>query len=225
MTIIIQWLAHSAFKIKFDNIVLYVDPRYMKKFKSEVECFFTKPDKADIILFSHHHADHCYPSSFSKMGTSKTVFVGPEGCKERIGTKLNILKAGTGMNVNGIGIKAVEAYNLKRKRSTGNLWHPKGLGIGYLIKNNESVIYHAGDTELIPEMHELGKVDVALLPIDGKFCMNIEEAITATKLINPRFVIPMHNHESDPQIFKKKLESQSTIKAKALTHGEIFQLG
>ena len=224
MSISIRWLAHAAFQIKTENKTIYIDPRYMKKFAKDVGFFFEKPDKADIILFTHHHADHCYPSSITKMRTSDTVFIGPERCSERIGKRLKIIKAGEEMQIDGVHIKAVDAYNIKRRRASGNLWHPQGLGVGFLIKLEGKTIYHAGDTECIAEMKQFGPVDVALLPIGGKFTMSIDEAIQAAKIIKPKIVIPMHNHESDPKIFKKKLELCSDIQVMALERGDLYKM-
>lgn len=65
---------------------------------------------------------------------------------------------------------------------------------------------------------------MALLPIGQKFTMGIDEAIEAAKVINPKIVIPMHNHETDPKEFKKKLEVCSDIKVIALKIGEIYQV-
>ena len=60
------------------------------------------------------------------------------------------------------------------------------------------VIYHAGDTDVIPEMQKLtgykqqGKEFVALLPIGGRFTMSVEEATEVAKIIKPTLAIPMH---------------------------------
>jgi len=224
MGVNIQWLAHAAFKIKTIEKIIYIDPRCMKKFKSKIGEFFEKPDKANLILFTHHHADHCYPSSFSKMITSNTIFIGPEKCSEKIGNIIKIVAAGNVLNIDNVRIKVVEAYNIKRHRNSGNLWHPKGLGVGFLICIDRTVIYHAGDTECIPEMKAFGPIDLALLPLDGKFTMNIEEAIDAAKLIKPKIVIPMHEHETDLLEFKKKMEAETDIKVVVLEYGENYKL-
>ena len=85
------------------------------------------------------------------------------------------------------------AYNLNKE------FHPKKEGwLGYLIKINDTVIYHAGDCDKIPEMQKLaghGRHDkefIALLPVSGKYVMNAEEASEVAALINPTLAIPMH---------------------------------
>ena len=85
-------------------------------------------------------------------------------------------------------------------------------------------IYHAGDTDFIPEMKELRDIEVALLPIGGAFTMDIQEAVEAAIAIKPTIVIPMHNFKSDPQEFKDKVEAKLDIKVVPLKIGELYHL-
>ena len=65
--------------------------------------------------------------------------------------------------------------------------------LGYLIKIQDTTIYHAGDTDLIPEISQLkGKVSITLLPVGGNFTMNSKEAAKAAEIIQPELAIPMH---------------------------------
>jgi L-ascorbate metabolism protein UlaG (beta-lactamase superfamily) len=103
--------------------------------------------------------------------------------------------------------------------------HKKGIGLGYIINIEGKSIYHAGDTDLIPEMEDIGKINVALLPIGGRdFTMNLTEAVQAAITIKPQVVIPMHRFEADPQEFKKQVESISDIKVEPLKIGETYHL-
>ncbi len=224
MSIQIRWLAHAAFQIKAKGKTIYLDPRYMKSLENKIGSFFENPDKADVILITHHHADHCYPSSFKKMLTSNTKIIAPEVCAKKLGNEFKRTKPGERVRIGDIQVRAVDAYNIKRHRASGRLWHTKGEGVGYLVTIDGNTIYHAGDTEFIPEMEHLGKVDVALLPIDGKFTMNISEAIDAVMAIKPKIVIPMHRLKADPKEFKNKVEARSNIKVMPLKIGEVYHL-
>ena len=99
-------------------------------------------------------------------------------------------------------IKVVDAYNTPQGSSSRKR-HKKGNCVGYVITIEGKTIYHAGDTDFIPEMRELGRIDVALLPIVGKSTMDIKEAVQAVIAIKPTLVIPMHMHhlKADPQEF------------------------
>ena len=116
------------------------------------------------------------------------------------------------------------AYNTHRFRSPGKPWHPRGYGVGYLIKVEGKTIYHAGDTDFVPEMRKLGRIDVALLPTGDKYTMDNVEAAEATVAIDPEFVIPMHRWDTDPQKFKKIVEAKSKVKVVLLKDGEEFKI-
>jgi len=220
----IRWLGHASFQISAAEKVIYIDPRYMSSFTSEIGPYFEHLDKADIILITHHHADHCYPASFKKMLTANTKIIAPELCGKKLGGNFKNIKAGEDIRIDEIRIRAVEAYNIERRRPSGELWHVKGEGVGYLVTIDEKTIYHAGDTECIPEMENLGDVDVALLPIDGTYTMNIEEAITAVKTIEPKVVIPMHNREADLKEFRAKCEAKAGAGVVPLKRGGTCEL-
>ena len=103
----------------------------MKSLVSEVGSFFESPDKADAILITHHHADHCYPSSFKRMLTPDTRIIAPELCAQKLGNDFQRIKTGEETRINDIQVRAVDAYNIKRHRTSGRLWHIKGEGVGY----------------------------------------------------------------------------------------------
>lgn len=108
------------------------------------------------------------------MLTANTKIIAPELCGKKLGGSFKSIKAGEDLRIDEIRIRAVDAYNIERRRASGKLWHVTGEGVGYLITIDEKTIYHAGDTECIPEMENLGDVHVALLPIDGIYTMNID---------------------------------------------------
>jgi len=121
-------------------------------------------------------------------------------------------------------VTAVEAYNLKHFKSPGNPWHRKGLGVGYVIRTEGKTIYHAGDTDFIPEMKQLGQVDVALLPSGDTYTMDNVDAAEASLAIKPKIVIPMHTQGKDIGDFKMKVETNSKTRVVALKEDEELQV-
>jgi L-ascorbate metabolism protein UlaG (beta-lactamase superfamily) len=85
-------------------------------------------------------------------------------------------------------------------------------------------IYHAGDTDLIPEMNKLGSVDVALLPTGDKYTMDNAEAAQAALVIKPKIAVPMHTWDTDPASFKEKVEKDSEIDVIVLELGEEYRI-
>ena len=169
----ITWLGHASFKIKGDGLVIYIDPYQI-----------SEDEPADIILATHDHFDHYDQASIKALKKDDTEVVGPESVALKSGGKA--LKAGEQVEIKGASVKAVPAYNI------GKSFHPQGTGVGFIVNIAGKTIYHAGDTDKIPEMAELGPIDLALLPIGGTYTMNAEEAAEAAKVIKPKKVIPMH---------------------------------
>ncbi len=214
MPVFVRWLAHAGFRIKADGKVIYID----------LEKSSEPSEKADIVLVTHSHTDHCDQSKIKKVRKEDTVIIAPEDCALKIGGKVKTLEAGDEMTVDGVRVRAVEAYNVKRFRSPGNPYHPKKFGVGYLIGVEGKTIYHAGDTDFIPEMRQLGHVDVALLPSGDTYTMDNVEAAEAAVAINPRTAIPMHRWNTRPEEFRRKVEASSNVKVRLLRAGEEFQV-
>lgn len=183
----LKWLGHSGFLIR-NHRIIYIDP------------YNTKPDldKADIILITHSHYDHCSIADIKnivKKGTKILVTADSQSKITRMDVPIDIqiVEPNQELNFGELKISTLPAYNLDKQ------YHPKEEGwVGYVIKMNDVIIYHAGDTDLIPEMQKLtghnqqDKKFIALLPIGGKFTMNAEEAAEAAKLIKPSLAIPIH---------------------------------
>ncbi|TAM84766.1 MAG: MBL fold metallo-hydrolase [Acidobacteria bacterium] len=177
-------IAHDTFRIAGSKVI-YTDP-----FK------VSKEDKADIILLSHEHFDHLSVEDLNRVCTPETTIVASSSCKaglQKVKVKeKHFIEPGMKLNVNHIAIEAVPAYNVNKFREPGKLFHPKDLkGVGFVFKMDETRVYHAGDTDFIPEMKSI-QCDIALLPVSGTYVMTVEEAAKAAQTINPRIAVPMH---------------------------------
>ncbi|MEF8835434.1 MAG: MBL fold metallo-hydrolase [Candidatus Thermoplasmatota archaeon] len=219
----IKRLAHSSVLIRSGEKNIYIDPYRPGSLPRGLEKFYEEPEKADILLITHPHHDHCDPETFEKMLSEKTTVIASEDCTEKIDHDFTSLQPGDSSTFDGIDIEATHAYNIKRKRDSGEPFHPKGEGVGYIITIDGKTIYHPGDTENIPEMEDIEGVDIAFLPIDGTYTMDIEEAVNAAKAIAPNIVIPFHERDADPENFKRKVESESEIEVKTVDEGETLQ--
>jgi len=238
MSIKIKWFPPSWVQIKAKNKIIYIDPAYLKKYyksSSEKVEFSSWPDPidglpekdlelADIILVTHHHKDHCKRVTVKRLSQPHTSVIATKRCLAELGKNITVIEANKEVDMDGVGIKAVEAYNREKSGRT-KVTHRKGIGVGYVITIEGKSIYHAGDSDLVPEMELLGKIEAAFLPIGGKeFTMNLSEAVRAAIAINPKVVFPMHWFEADPQEFKKEVEKRSEIEAKVLQDGKIYRL-
>ena len=204
----LEWLGHSGFLIK-NSKVIYIDPYNIKD----------DSEKADLIFITHSHYDHCSFADINKIIKDDTKIIMTADCQSKINKfkipiKMEIVEPGKELNISNIRISVVPAYNLDKPFHNKNeLW------VGYLIKYENVLIYHAGDTDAIPEMKKLtgynhpDKTFVALLPVSGRFTMSSEEAVEAAKIIKPTIAIPMHygsvmGELEDAEDFKEMCEEE-----------------
>jgi L-ascorbate metabolism protein UlaG (beta-lactamase superfamily) len=214
MPVSVKWLGHSGFQIKAEGKVIYIDLEKSNRIS----------EKADLILVTHSHYDHCDPAKINEVRKTGTVIIAPADCASKIGTSIKTLKPGEETALESIRVKAVEAHNIKRFRSPGVPFHPKGLGVGYLVMVEGKTIYHAGDTDFIPEMRQLSNIDVALMPSGDTYTMDNDDAAEAVLAFKPKVAVPMHRWDTDPEEFKSKVESESNVEVILLKQSEEYRL-
>ena len=205
----IHWLGHDSFRIDAEKTI-YIDPWQLKE----------NVPPADLVLITHEHGDHCSPGDVAKIAGPETVIVTNAASAKRLKGQegqVRVVKPGDSLSVNGIQLEAVPAYNLNKFRSPGKPFHPKKAGhVGFIVTVGGQRLYHAGDTDNIPEMSDL-KVDIALLPVSGTYVMTAEEAADAARRIGPQVAIPMHygagvaGTRADAEQFAKLYDGQVAI--------------
>jgi len=157
---------HSSFRITTnEGIVIFIDPFAGVGYQTP----------ADIVLITHEHYDH---NDISRITMKASTIV----IRSRDALQGGIYRP---FDENGVQIQSVPAYNAH---------HDRRECVGYILSFDGLKLYHAGDTDLIPEMKELAALhlDYALLPIDGFYTMTPEAASQAAELIKPKHLIPMH---------------------------------
>ena len=209
----LKWLGHASWKLEAGGKTVYIDP-----YQGDYD------EKADLVLVTHSHTDHCDPSKIELIKGDNTVIVAPADCGSKIGATVKSLKPGEKMSLDGVTVEAVEAYNVKRFRSPGVPFHPKGLGVGYLIRSEGKTIYHVGDSDFIQEMKELEGIDMMLVPSGGTYTMDIEDAAEATIAVHPKKAVPMHLWDKDAGEFKRRVESVSDVVVVVLSPGDSYEV-
>ena len=195
----IHWLGHDSFRIA-GPVTIYVDPWQLP----------AGVPQADLVLVTHDHYDHCSPKDVTRISKADTVIVTIAAAAKKFKGDVRVVKPGDSLTVKGIPIEVVPAYNVNKK------FHPRDAGhVGFIFTVEGQRIYHAGDTDFIPEMKDF-KVDIALLPVSGTYVMTADEAASAAKAINPKVAIPMHYGEivgsrADAERFQELYEGEVTI--------------
>ena len=185
----IIFIGHATLAFRYGNLVVYVDP------VSQYADFATLV-KADIVLVTHEHGDHLDPKAIQALRSEKTVVVGTAKCTPQVPGMLTMTN-GDSRTVQGLRIEAVPAYNIVNKRPTGEPFHPKGEGNGYVITFGDKRVYVAGDTENTAEMKALRNIDVAFLPMNLPYTMTPEMVADAAKAFAPKILYPYHYGNTD----------------------------
>ncbi len=202
----ITFLGHATLMFTWQDKVIHVDP------VSREADYSTLP-RADIILITHEHGDHLDPNAIALLRKEQTRIVLTEACAEKI-IGGAVMKNGDVRTVQGIKIEAVPAYNIVQKRPSGEPFHPKGRGNGYVLTFGDKRVYVAGDTENTPEMKDLKNIDVAFLPMNLPYTMTPEMVADAAKAFEPKILYPYHYGQTDPNVLLKLLKDSQRIEVR-----------
>ena len=202
----ITFIGHGTLMLGFEGKVIHVDP-YSRL------ADYTKLPAADMILLTHHHADHLDPSALQHVRTDKTTVILTSLCAEKVAGGI-VMKNGDAMTVMGIPVQAVPAYNIAHKRDNGQPFHVKGEGNGYVLSFGDTQVYIAGDTENIPEMKALKGIDYAFLPMNLPYTMTPEMVADAAGAFRPAVLYPYHYGDTDPSRLVDLLKDSPDIEVR-----------
>jgi L-ascorbate metabolism protein UlaG (beta-lactamase superfamily) len=212
-SLIVHPIMHATFVLQWNGKTIYVDP------VGGAEAFAGLP-KPDLVLITHSHGDHLDVATLQALlpAASQTPLVVPkiaaEKLPESLAGKAKILANGDKIELAGIGIEAVPAYNTTPERAKA---HPKGQGNGYVLKMGGKTVYIAGDTEDTPEMRALQDINVAFLPMNLPYTMSINQAAAAVRQFKPKIVYPYHYRnkdgtKADLEAFKRLVGADSEVR-------------
>ncbi|MFB3854659.1 MAG: MBL fold metallo-hydrolase [Vicinamibacterales bacterium] len=179
----ITFIGHGTLMFEHAGKVIHVDP------VSQYANYASLP-KADVVLVTHTHGDHLDPKALEAVRKAGTLLIGNASSASKV-AGMEAMKNGDERVAAGVRVGAVPAYNVSKP------FHPKGDGNGYVITFGDKRVYVAGDTENIPEMAALQKIDVAFLPMNLPYTMTPEMVAEAAKSFSPKVLYPYHYGSSD----------------------------
>ena len=169
----------SSIRIENDKTI-YFDPFKIEDNKND----------ADIIFITHAHYDHMDKDSINKVKNDNTIVVAPKSMEKDIKSiefkDYVFLNPNEEVKIDNVKINTIPAYNIEKP------FHPRENNwLGYVVTINNITYYIAGDTDKTEEAEKV-KCDIALIPIGGRFTMDVNDASELIKVINPKVVIPIH---------------------------------
>jgi L-ascorbate metabolism protein UlaG (beta-lactamase superfamily) len=171
------WFKQSAYRWDGDDRVVYIDP------------WEAEGPPADLILITHAHEDHYQPDEIERLRKDGTKLVAPHNIARELHGEVTPVAPGDAVEVAGVKIQAVPAYNIAEERLDK---HPKANNwVGYVLTLGGRTYYHAGDTDHLPELDSV-RANVTFLPIGGTFTMEADEAGGLARAIGPELAVPMH---------------------------------
>jgi|SRR5581483_6224606 L-ascorbate metabolism protein UlaG (beta-lactamase superfamily) len=179
-----HWLGHDGYRIVASGKTIYIDPYQLSEAQQG-------RNDADIVLITHNHYDHLSMDDLKQVVGKKTDIIAAKECAEQLrplGLAVNAVAPGDRVMVQGVQVEVAAAYNTNKK------FHPKAdKKVGYVMTLSGIRVYHAGDSDDIPEMSQVHP-DIALVPVSGTYVMTADEAAKAVdEKIKPKMLaIPMH---------------------------------
>jgi L-ascorbate metabolism protein UlaG (beta-lactamase superfamily) len=172
------WFRQSSYLWAKDGFALAIDPWNIRS---------ARP--MDVILITHAHFDHFQPEEIERLSSDGTKVVAPKSFAADVPGNVLPVEPGDTVEVSGVRIQAVPAYNVAEERLE---MHPKAnKWVGYLFELDANTYYHAGDTDHVPELESL-RTDVAFVPIGGTYTMDPSEAAGLVRAMSPKLAVPMH---------------------------------
>ena len=191
------WVGHGTwFATSAAGVKLVLDPWVMNNPVAPEH--LKNPERLDIMAVTHGHFDHIADAvELAKKHSCKVLAI-PETAgwlaKKGVENVIGFNKGGT-VEVDGIKFTMTHAEH-SCGITDGDQVIYGGEAVGYVIEfENGFTIYFAGDTDVFGDMAliaELGKFDVAFLPIGDFYTMGTERAAKAVALLGVKTVVPMH---------------------------------
>lgn len=187
----IEPVSHATAIIRWGDVVIYNDP-------TGGAAAFEGKEEPDFVLISDIHGDHMNTETLMALELGNTQIIVPQAVKDQLPEELQenlvVLNNGESREFRGFDIEAVPMYNLPEDEESR---HPKGRGNGYILEKDGQRLYIAGDTEGIDEMKNLQDIDIALIPMNLPYTMDVEQAAEAVLAFKPKQVYPYHYRGQD----------------------------
>lgn len=190
----IWFLKIMGFKMKYDDIVVYIDPAQI--YVDDSDTFL---EIADFIVISHNHQTHCSSYLVGKLSDNETIVIASQEPAEIVEANYTV-RPGDFLPFDKVSFEFVPSYCYNATYYQTDI--PMHVGsennTGVIIDFEGTRIYHAADTDRIPEMQFID-ADIAILPVSETPNHAWTNASEAAKVIEDlkinsdlKYAIPTH---------------------------------
>lgn len=180
-------IEHATMVLDWAGTIMYVDP------VGGAAAFSGSP-APDVVLLTDTDGDHFDVPTIEAVSATATRLVAPaavaDALPEPLRVRTTVLANGEEAMVAGYTVSAVAMYNLPA--DDPEVYHPKGQGNGYVIDDGDYRVYLAGDTEATPEFRSQEDIDLAFVPMNLPYTMDVEQAADGVLELAPQVVYPIH---------------------------------
>jgi L-ascorbate metabolism protein UlaG (beta-lactamase superfamily) len=218
----IKYHGQSFFVIKSSSgTVIAIDPH-------NIEAYGRLEIKADTVLISHYHIDHCSPEPIVDFEKTKVLY-GLKNPKGFGGLRKNDEFNEFDVKVKDVQIKSIGCYHDKMQGMQ------RGKNSIFILEVDGLRIVHLGDLGHLlsaKQVEAIGKVDVLMIPVGGIYTINGTDAKKVVAQLKPtRHIMPMHYgtkvysyllteeeflDEQDEKIIKRLKDNEMTIDGDAV---------
>lgn len=188
---IVKPISHATFLLEWSGQNILIDP-------VGGEEVFSSSSIPNLILITDIHGDHLNVKTLEGIVKKDTIIIAPQAVADKLPAPLlekTTIIANDGMSkVGELYVTAIPMYNLPE---TADAYHTKGRGNGYLLEKKGFRVYVAGDTSDIPEMRALTDIDIAFIPMNLPYTMDVEKAASGVLDFAPKKVYPYHYRGQD----------------------------
>jgi L-ascorbate metabolism protein UlaG (beta-lactamase superfamily) len=197
-------LYHGSVMMEFAGKVIHVDPWSQADYDGIPQ--------GDLIVITHTHADHMDAPLIKKLRKAGSIVLGPPAVTDTLNGAVGDTEAisnGEKRTVMGIEVEAVPMYNLGSRP-----FHHKGIGNGYVMTFGDKRVYFSGDTECVPEMKALTRIDVAFIAMNPPRTQSAVEAAACARTFLPKIAYPYHYRGQNTQDFADGLKGTTGVEVR-----------
>jgi L-ascorbate metabolism protein UlaG (beta-lactamase superfamily) len=197
----VTWWGHATATVEIGGLRVVTDPVLVDRlFHLRRFGVTPRPEaaRADLVLLSHLHGDHIHLRSLRRFGPEVPV-VAPHGARRllrRLGLDdVRTVEPGDVVEVAGATVEVLPATHDERRSPLSQV---RGPALGFRVSAGSHSFWFPGDTGLRDDMTQVGRVDLALVPVGGwgptlgPLHMDPDEGAEAVQRIGARWAVPVH---------------------------------